>query len=264
MNSLSTLKLSGKIWFIIAAIGQWFFGIYITLFYGGSTLLGNFENWNKVLPHGYVEGEFWGNLLVGIHVMFAMIMVIGGPLQFIPQIRNRFRTFHRLLGKTYVFMSIIMAIDGFTMIWTRGSVGGTFQHINISIQAIYIILFAFLTIKFARNREFAKHQNWAWRLFMVSNGVWFFRVGLMAWLIIHQAPVGFDKETFDGPFLWVLSTLAYSIPLSLIVFEMYLHAEKSQNKTFQLTTASVIFILTLIMTIGIIGATIGMWLPRIH
>jgi hypothetical protein len=262
MNSSSTLKLSAKIWFIIAVIGQWIFGIYITLFYGKSTLTGNFEMWNKVLPHGYVKGDFGGNLLVGIHVMFAMIMVLGGPLQFIPQIRNRFRIFHRWLGKTYVFMATLMAIDGFTMVWTRGTVGGMIQHVNISIQAIYIIIFAILTIKFARKKAFQVHENWAWRLFMVCNGVWFFRVFLMAWLLIHRAPVGFDPETFDGPFLWVLSTLIYSIPLSVIVFELYLRAVKSQNKGFQWTISSLIFILTLIMTVGIIGATMGMWLPR--
>lgn len=264
MNSASTLKLSAKIWFIIATIGQWIFGVYITLFYGGSTLSGNFEKWNKVLLHGYVEGDFWGNFLVGLHVMFAMVMVIGGPLQFIPQIRNRFKTFHRWLGRIYVFLSIIMAIDGFTMVWTRGTVGGTLQHVSISIQALYIILFAVLTIKFAQKKEFAKHQTWAWRLFMVSNGVWFFRVGLMAWLMIWQAPVGFDVKTFDGPFLWFLAVFTYAIPLSLIVFELYLKAEKSPNKGFQWAISSLIFILTLIMTIGIISATMGMWLPHIH
>jgi hypothetical protein len=264
MNSSTILKLSAKIWFIIATIGQWIFGVYITLFYGGSLLSGNFQQWNKVLPRGYVEGDFGGNLLVGIHMVFAMIMVLGGPLQFIPQIRNRFKKFHRWLGKIYVVTAIIMAIDGVTMVWTRGSVGGTLQHVSISIQAIYIILFGVLVIKFARAKDFSKHQTWAWRLFMVSNGVWFFRVGLMAWLLIHKAPVGFDPKTFDGPFLWFLAVFTYAIPISLIVFEMYLSAQKSQSVIFQRTVTSLIFILTIIMSIGIVGATMGMWLPRIH
>jgi hypothetical protein len=40
--------------------------------------------------------------------------------------------------------------------------------------------------------------------------VWFFRLGLTLWLLVHQAPVGFDPKTFSGPFLIVL-TLAQSL-----------------------------------------------------
>lgn len=98
---------------------------------------------------------------------------------------------------------------------------------------------------------------------MVANGVWFFRVGLMAWLVINQAPVGFNPDTFTGPFLWVLSTIAYAVPISLILLEMYFYAQKKQNQAFSNATSVTIFLFTIIMAIGIFGATMGMWLPRI-
>jgi hypothetical protein len=263
MKSATTLRFSAKLWFIIATLGQWLFAFYIVAFYGKNTVTGQFEKWNEVLPHGYVKGDWAGNLLVGVHVMLAIVMVVGGPLQFIPQIRNRFKTFHRWLGRIYVLTAIIMALDGFVMVWTRGTVGGTLQHICISIQAIYIVIFALLVITFARKKEFLTHQQWAWRLFMVCNGVWFFRVGLMAWLLIHQAPVGFNPDTFDGPFLWFLAVFTYAIPLSLLIFELYQKAHKSQNNGFRWSVASLIFLLTILMTVGIVGATMGMWMPRI-
>lgn len=84
------LDFSAKFWFIIATIGQWFFGFYVVSVYHVSTFKGDFEKWNTVLPKGYVAGDWKGNLLVGIHVILAAIMVIGGPLQFMPQIRERF------------------------------------------------------------------------------------------------------------------------------------------------------------------------------
>jgi Predicted membrane protein (DUF2306) len=257
------LNLSAKIWFIIATIGQWIFGFYVVSVYHVSTFKGDFEKWNTVLPKGYVVGDWKGNLLVGIHVILAAIMIIGGPLQFIPPIRERFRTFHRWLGKTYVVTAIIVSSVGFIMVWTRGTVGDTFMHVTNSIQAFYIIIFAILAIKFARKRQFANHRMWALRLFMVANGVWFFRVGLMAWLVINQAPVGFNPGTFTGPFLWVLSTFAYAVPISLILLEMYFYAQKKQNQAFSNATSATIFLFTIIMTIGIFGATMGMWLPRI-
>lgn len=257
------LDFSGKFWFIIATIGQWIFGIYVVAVYHVSTFKGDFEKWNTVLPKGYIIGDWKGNLLVGIHVILAAIMIIGGPLQFIPQIRDRFRTFHRWLGKTYVTTAIIVSSVGFIMVWTRGTVGDTFMHVTNSIQALYIIIFAILSVRFARKRQFAKHRKWVLRLFMVANGVWFFRVGLMAWLVVNQAPVGFNPETFTGPFLWVLSTFAYAIPISLILLEMYFYAQKKQNQAFSIATSVTILLFTIIMAIGIFGATMGMWLPRI-
>lgn len=258
-----TLQLTAKIWFILATIGQWIFGLYITLFYGKATIKGDFETWNKVLPHGYRAGDTPGNLVVGIHLLFAIIMVVGGPLQFIPQIRNRFAGFHRLLGKVYVFTAILMAIDGLVMVITRSTVGGTIQHVSISIQAIYIIAFAILTIYFAQKRKINIHNQWALRLFMVANGVWFFRVGLMFWLLIHQKPVGFDPDTFDGPFLWFLAIFIYALPLPILILELYLRATKSTNKIFIITTTVVLAVFTAIMAIGIVGASMGLWLPRI-
>jgi uncharacterized membrane protein len=261
--SSKLLDFTAKFWFIIATIGQWIFGFYVVSVYHVSTFKGDFEKWNTVLPKGYITGDWKGNLLVGIHVILAAIMVIGGPLQFIPQIRERFRTFHRWLGKTYVVTAIIVSSAGFIMVWTRGTVGDTFMHITNSIQAFYIIIFAILAIRFAQKRQFDKHRNWALRLFMVANGVWFFRVGLMAWLVINQAPVGFDPKTFTGPFLWVLSTIAYAVPIALILLEMYFYAQKKQNQAFSNLTSVTIFLFTIIMAIGIFGATMGMWLPKI-
>lgn len=257
------LDLSVKFWFIIATIGQWIFGFYVVSVYHVSTFKGDFEKWNTVLPKGYVPGDWKGNLLVGIHVILAAIMVIGGPLQFIPQVRERFRTFHRWLGRIYVFTAIVVSSVGFLMVWTRGTVGDTFMHVTNSLQAFYIIIFTILAVKFAREKQFAQHRNYTLRLFMVANGVWFFRVGLMAWLVINQAPVGFNPDTFTGPFLWFLSTFAYAIPISLILLEMYFYAQKKQNQTFSTATSAIIFLFTIIMAIGIFGATIGMWLPRI-
>lgn len=149
------------------------------------------------------------------------------------------------------------------MVWTRGTVGDTFMHVTNSVQTFYIIVFAVLAVKFARKRQFAKHRNWTLRLFMVANGVWFFRVGLMAWLVINQAPVGFNPDTFTGPFLWVLSAFAYAAPISLILLEMYFYAQKKQNQIVSTATSVTIFLFTIIMAIGIFGATMGMWLPRI-
>ena len=257
------LTFTATAWLVVATMGQWLFGAYILLFYGKSTITGNFDQWNKVLPHGYVEGDWKGNALVGFHILLAAVLVIGGPLQLIPQLRRHVPQVHRWLGRLYVSTAIVVSTAGLVMVWTRGTIGDSTQQISISIQAIYIISFALLTIRYARVRQVARHRAWALRLFMVANGVWFFRVGLMFWLLVNGGPVGFNPKTFTGPFLTALSIFTYAIPLSLIILELYLFAQQKQNKALSLFTSAIIILFTIITGIGIVGATIGMWLPRL-
>ncbi|WP_338871398.1 DUF2306 domain-containing protein [Spirosoma sp. SC4-14] len=258
------LTLSAATWLVVATAGQWIFGGYILLMYVRTAITGDFGRWNDVLPKGYIEGDWKGNLVVGIHVLLASIMVIGGPLQLIPQVRRSFPGFHRWLGRLYATLAILISAAGLTMVWTRGSVGDATQHISISIQAIYIISFALLAVRYARARQFRAHEKWALRLFMVANGVWFFRIGLMCWLLINGGPVGFDPKTFTGPFLTILSVFTYAVPLSLVILEMYWYAQRKQSRVFSLLTATLIFLCALITGIGIFGATMGMWLPRMN
>ncbi|MGA0555781.1 DUF2306 domain-containing protein [Larkinella sp. VNQ87] len=257
------LTLAAAIWLTVATIGQWLFGLYILLFYGTSAMGGDFQRWNKVLPHGYVEGDWKGNLVVGFHILLAAILVMGGPLQLIPAIRRYAPGFHRWLGRIYVITAIVVSTAGLIMAWTRQVVGDSTQQISISIQALYIIGFALVAIRYARSRQFDQHRIWALRLFMVVNGVWFFRVGLMCWLLIHGGPVGFDPETFTGPFLTALSVFTYAIPLSLIILEMYLYAQRKRNEAISYLTSVLLLLGTILMGLGIFAATMGMWLPRV-
>jgi Predicted membrane protein (DUF2306) len=263
LTAQKALSFSVKLWFIIATLGQWIFAFYILAFYGKSSVNGQFEKWNDVLPHGYDKTDPFNNWVVGIHLLFAFIMVVGGPLQIIPQIRERFPKFHRYLGRVFIPLAVLMALDGLTMRFMHGFEKRTFQSINISIQAITIIIFAISAYKTARKRDFINHKIWAIRLFLVVSGVWFFRVGLMGWILIMGSPVGIDMKAFDGPFLWFLSFFVYTLPIQLIVFEMILYAQKAKNKGFTIFTTITVFLFTIIMSIGIAGATMGLWLPRI-
>ncbi len=256
------LNRAVALWFTIAVLGQWIFALYVLLFYGKATAAGHSENWNKVLPNGYVAGDSIGNIVVGIHLLLAVIIIVGGPLQIIPKIREYAPTFHRWNGRIYIYTAFIISVSGLYMVWIRGSIGGVVQHISISINAILIMVSAFYSIKYARVRNFKNHRIWAIRLFLVVNGVWFFRVGLFFWLTIHQKPVGFDPKIFEGPFLNFLTFSQYVIPLT--VFELYLKAKNSSSKKLIYTTALLLFILTIIMGIGIFSASMAKWIPKMN
>ncbi|MGF1669001.1 MAG: DUF2306 domain-containing protein, partial [Balneolaceae bacterium] len=258
-----SLASAAIFWFIIAFIGHLIFVLYIVTLYGVSLFEGDFERWNAMMSNGYKEGDITGNIYIGIHLLLAAIISIGGPLQIIPKLREWVPKFHRWNGRVYVTTAIIISLTGFYLTWIRGSAAGAFEmDVAITINALLIILFAVIAIRYAMARNFTVHRKWALRLFMVVSGVWFFRVGLMLWLVIHQKPVGFDPVTFQGPFLTFLSFAQYLLPL--LFLEIYFWAQERAGQTGKIGTAALIAVLAIAMGVGIFGASMGMWLPNIY
>lgn len=261
-TSYLAIDLSAKFWFLVALTGQWIFVFYILALYGVHTVNGDIDAFNQVLPKGYVEGDFIGNAIVVVHMFFAVIVMGLGPLQFVPGIRNRFPKFHRWNGRTYLCSVCLASLGGLIMIWTRGTVGGIPQHTAMSIISILILVFAFLTIRYALKRRFDIHRLWAFRLFLVASAVWFYRLGLMFWIGINGGPVGFDMKTFEGPFLTFLAFAQFLLPLAML--ELYFYAKSKHSGIYsRLAISTLLFSLTICMGVGLTFATLGLWLPRI-
>ncbi|RDY62023.1 DUF2306 domain-containing protein [Flagellimonas nanhaiensis] len=255
------LNYSARLWFIITVIGQILFAIYVALFYGGAAMEGDFMRWNRVLPHGYVEGETMGNLAVATHLLFAVVVLFGGPIQFIPKLRNKFPLFHRWNGRIYLSAALLLSISGLYMVISKGTISGLVGDISVSLNGILILLFSIYALTTAMKRKIVVHRKWVLRLFLAMGGVWFFRIGLMFWLLVNGGPVGFDPETFRGPFLVFLGFGQYLIPL--ILLEFYFWSQKKRKAATKLTMAMTLFIFTIITAIGTFAATMGMWLPRL-
>lgn len=254
---------SAKFWFAVVLIGQAIFSYYIVMLYYVATFKQDLERFNTVMPGGHIEGDIGGNIAVVIHMLFAAVITVGGLLQLIPVIRCKWPAIHRWNGRLYVITAMLMSLSGMFMVLTRSDkvVGGLIGHTAIMINGSLIVTCAVMAFKYARQKKFAQHRIWALRLFLAVSGVWLFRVGLMAWLTLHGRPVGFDPVSFSGPFLNVLYFVVYLLPLLLL--EVYLRAQRSQSGTQKLAAASLVMAISLIMMVGVFGATMGMWLPRI-
>jgi hypothetical protein len=259
VSECKILRWAVTLWFSVAVIGQWIFVSYLLLAYGGSALTGNVAAWNKKLSHGYVVGDTLGNLAVAAHLLFAVIILVAGPLQLIPWLRVKFPRFHRCNGRVYLASVLLASMAGLYMLLVQGTVGDWTMVLGLSIDALLIITFGLLALRYALKRDFVTHRRWALRLFMVVSAVWFFRVGLMLWLVIFQAPVGFDPDTFIGPFASFMAFAQYLIPLALL--ELYLWVHTGGSAKARLATAIVIFLVTLAMALGIFGAIMGLWFP---
>ncbi len=255
------LNFSVQLWFVTAVVGMWIFAFYVALFYGGAAVEGDFMKWNRVLPHGYETGATMSNLAVGIHLLFAVIVMAGGPIQFIPQLRKYVPKFHRWNGRIYIVAAFLISFSGVYMVLTKGTISGLVGDISVSLNGLLIMAFAFLAIRNAIQRNFASHRKWALRLFLAMAGVWFFRIGLMFWLLVNGGPVGFDPETFRGPFLVFLGFGQYLIPL--LVLELYFLAQERKKPLGKIVMSFGFILFTIFTAIGTFAATMGMWLPRI-
>lgn len=262
-DSLSKVVLKGTatFWFIVAVLGQWMFALYIAFLYAPPAFRGEMEVWRKHLTHGYVPGDYMGNLAVAAHLLLAFVVMLGGPIQFIPQIRKFAPSFHRWNGRIYVFIAFPISIAGLFMLWVHGTVGDLSQHIATSFNAVLIMLFAALAWRYAIVRDFKTHERWAFRLFLVMNGVWFFRIIFMFWVTVNGAPVGFDPETFQGPALTFIAFAQTLLPLA--VLELYLLVKAKGGISARFAMAGGLLVLTLMTALGIVAATLGMWLPNL-
>ncbi len=260
-KSLKLLKTSVNIWFVVVVIGQLLFALYILGLYGVSGLAGDFERWNAASPHGYVEKDLRGNIFFGMHMALAAIITIGGPLQLMKKVRAKFPKFHRINGRIYIFAAFLISIAGLYLTWVRGNVGGVIGSIFVSINAAFIFVCAFHTVRLAMAIKLKAHRKWAIRLFLAMSGVWFFRVFLMLWLTIFQGPVGFDMETFQGPALNMINIFCFMLPV--LFAEFYFRSKESESGRGRLAVSIFILFLTLCITVGTFTATMGMWLPNL-
>jgi hypothetical protein len=134
------------------------------------------------------------------------------------------------------------------------------NDIAVSLNGVLILLCAVYALHYALQRNFAAHQHWAFRLFLVVSGVWFLRVMLFGWILLHQAPVGLGED-LDGPMAIVFSYASTLLPLA--VYELYLAGKPAPQALAHGATAGLLLVMAVLTAAGSVGAALILWLPRI-
>jgi hypothetical protein len=254
------LQVSGASWFGVAMLGQIFFLTYILGFYAPPTFSGHIEEWSKhrQVIDGHVAGDFIGNLQFGIHILLAAILTFGGLAQVLPAVRNRFRIFHRWNGRVFVVAALLASFGGLWLVWIRGSRIDLASGIGISINAILIIWFVVMAGLRARQRKFGDHEVWAMRAFLAVSGVWFLRVGIMAFGIISAGALKMPSSYTEG-FFPIWSFGSYFVPLA--IYEFYSRAKRSGSILFMRSMTGFMFAISAVTLVGIGGTAFVMWVP---
>jgi hypothetical protein len=252
------LRRSGLAWFLVAAAGQGAFIWMIVAHYGVKTFGGDPAGWNdKPIIKGYVAGDALGNLLFAVHVLLAAVVTFGGLLQLVPMIRRRAPALHRWNGRLFFAAAYVMAFGGLWLTWGRHTYLSLISAMAVSINGALVLIFATVAWRLAMARKLEAHRRWAMRAFLVVNGVWFLRVGLMAW-VLASGGLGMNRS-LSGPADVVLQFGAYLIPLA--VLEAYLRAQRSPSVLVKRLVGALLILMTLVTAAGIVGAVLFMWGP---
>lgn len=247
------LKRGAVFCYASVAAGQLLFLHFILTFYFTRTLAGDFAAWNdKPLLKGFVAGDMAGNLVFAAHVLFAGVITLGGLLQLVPLIRQRWPAVHRWTGRLFLLSALTLALGGLWLVWIRGTWIGIPSALGVSLDALLILVFAILALRAAMGRRLADHRRWAIRLFAVAGAVWFMRVGYAAWEMATGG-LGVGKR-LDGPFDIFLAFSASLLPLAIA--EIYLRADRYGTSAARNAAAALLFISGAIVLAGSTGAWI--------
>ncbi len=256
------LDISGKIWFVTTAFGQWLFFIYIIGHFGVRFTTDGVSGFEGTqLANGFIPGDQVGNTALAVHILVGGLIVAAGQIQLIPRIRNKLPRLHRYSGWFYMLASMAVSIAGGGLVWSRERViGSLIQDIGVTIGGLLVLMFVPLALYYAMNKNFVAHRRWALRLFMVVSAVWFLRLMTFAWFIFGGG-VGIDVKTFSGPFLEMANFAQYLLPLALL--EIYFLVQKPKYQQYRPAVAGLIIFFSGIMLVGILSISSVWWLPKI-
>lgn len=254
------LSLAATTWFVAATLGQWAFISFILAFHLPPTLRGDFLALNAK-PHitGWVPGDSMGNLQLLAHVFTAAIVTFAGILQLSPALRRRWPVLHRWNGRLFMATALIATLSGFYLTWIRGSQLGAGSTLSISLNGALILIFVTLAWRSALLRDFSSHRRHALRAWLMVNGVWFLRIGIVL-TGLALAPFGYEMR-YDGAAFIAVSFLSWLLPLAVV--ELYLRAERSDRPAAQYAVAALLLVLALATLAGSAAAAAFMWWPRL-
>lgn len=254
------LALSASIWFLIAMLGQWTFVAFILAFHLPPTLRGDFLALNNK-PHitGWVPGDTMGNAQLLAHVFFAALVTFAGVVQFVPAIRRRWPALHRWNGRVFMVTALVATLSGFYLTWIRGSTLGPGSTTSISLNGLLIVVFLALAWRSALARDFTTHRRHALRAWLLVNGVWFLRIGIVL-AGLGLAPFGHEMS-YDGMVFIGVSFMSWLLPLAVV--ELYLRAGDSNRAGFQYAVAGLLLVLAVVTLAGSAAAAAFMWWPRL-
>lgn len=252
------LQLAARLWFATAALGQATFAGFILGFVLPRLSAGDLPALNAK-PHitGYVTGDPWGNAQLLMHLLLGAVMTLSGLLQLLPALRRALPALHRWNGRLFMLAAVAVSLSGFYLTWGRGSAPHLGSDLSTSANGALILIAVALAWRSARSGDTALHRRHALRAYLLVNGVWFLRLGMML-TAVAMAASGRQLE-LHGPIFLAVSLLSWTLPLALL--QLYFTAQSTRSGLIKHCVAGLLVVLALATAAAGVLAWMYMWRP---
>ncbi|MDD2983636.1 MAG: DUF2306 domain-containing protein [Crocinitomicaceae bacterium] len=155
------------------------------------------------------------------HVYSSIFIIVLGLTQFSKTIRTRFGLIHKISGKSYIALVLLLASpSGLVMAFYAN--GGLIPQISFSILAILWFLFTLKALLYIKARNFQKHRAFMIRSYALTLSAISLRLFKFGIVSIFELP---PMDTYK-----IISVLSWTI--NLIIAELIirkLHQQKTNE-----------------------------------
>lgn len=147
--------------------------------------------------------EAWYRWTFKAHILFGIIAIFAGPVQFLEKLRARNLRLHRSIGYVYFISVLISSIAG--LIIAQYAMGGIVSTLGFSALAIFWLSTDILAINAIKKKKIAEHQKWM----LINYGLTFAAIPQRTMLALALIP-GFKfivVYQFSAWLPWILNTL---------------------------------------------------------
>lgn len=105
-----------------------------------------------------LQSHPWG---LYIHIVPSMLALVLGPFQFHQGLRERHRSIHRAMGRTYLVSILIGGLGAFYI--AQFSFAGIGSRLGFSVLAVLLLFTGYMAYTHIRRREIQTHREWMMR-----------------------------------------------------------------------------------------------------
>ncbi len=150
-------------------------------------------------PAGDIEYGYARNpLLTLLHILPGALFIVLGALQFIKPLRQRHPAVHRISGKIYLVIGLLVGITALIMS-VKIRFGGIVESSAVIPFGIFFLYSLARAYRHIRRKEFEAHREWMIRAYSIGIAVATMRPLIGLFFAFTSLP--FNK--FFGPSFWI-------------------------------------------------------------
>ncbi len=150
-------------------------------------------NLAKQRPELFEEGSFHlhyakHSLIMYIHVIAGMIFLLSGVYQLIPRFRKWNIGLHRVIGRVFLLISLIVSISAIVL-GVFLPYGDWLESIANLIFGVFILIATIKSYTTIKAKKIVEHSNWVRRIFFVALSIATIRIIMIVNVLVTNETI---------------------------------------------------------------------------